>query len=564
MLWASQAARAAMLTAAAATLILWQTWAGAGIALSQEAPDPSCETILEAGEDIYEEAGPGTCSLVHYHMENEGETQVSVTVQSNSASLVLKDSEQRVRQRSNGTNPQSNATVPPGTAKLEFRPNGEPFVIEIRRWRVAAAGTINIHTGKPEPTAGDEVEVTLRVENPKDNVRAVATAWLELPPGLSVARTSAGHWADPRCATYCEARFTLEPGQRAQASAWVLAGEAGEREVRAGSVWTGDTPGSHRESMERTLVLAVREPPESEPKMTLHASRTQVREGENLSLTLTIANGPDKPPMEAVAVLELPEGTSITATGFADSCAGQCQSVHRVPPGGQRTVAIDMVANDPGEFAIRGDLAWSFPGHPEEKPGRNREYLVLNVDRPLQPQAEGRLRPNGPVRMEHGGVPGMVYAGAAGGMLLVALSMLVILLKRAMGKRATWKIRAVGTPHDPKVRSVAAIPVIAGVALVLSSVFAQPEGASAWDGLVQALPGAAVMGGMAMVYRFLDLRAAVVVSAAVTCWCIAHMAGQGGGDGTAAIWSATLLLTFMVVAAAICRVRQALTQNRPT
>ena len=139
-------------------------------------------------------------------------------------------------------------------------------------------------------------------------------------------------------------------------------------------------------------------------------------------------------------------------------------------------------------------------------------------------------------------------------MVLAALAATIL---RARRRGTELRPQRNETP-DPRVRSVAAVPVIAAVALVLSQAFSQPEGAGAGAALAQALPGMAIIAGVGAAYRFLDLRTAIGLAAVITCWSLAYMIGRGGGDPGAALVNALMMLVLIAGAVGISQAAKAL------
>ena len=378
----------------AAVLILAAavTWALAGgVAWAQGTEPLKCDAEIAPGSAAHTDAGMGHCSQRTWRLNLEQDTLLEAEARGNIPRLSVRPRGSHIAKASDSGNyPELIAELPAGEHLVELETNGEPFVVVMNLYPVPEAGELELRSSAANPTAGDELKLTLSLENHPQNEEVDVRVWLELPSGTEMARPEGPRWADPECASYCEARFTLSPGERARAEAWVLTRQAGAAEFRAGSVWAGAGGKTRREGRTQTLGIDTLPPPEAEAHMALHASRTQVRAGENFNMRLTIANGADKPEMEALAILKLPEGTSITASGFADSCAGQCSALHRVPPGGQRTISIDVTANQPGQFAVLGELAWSFPSDPRRGTGPGTG--VHSAERGTRPPAAERTR----------------------------------------------------------------------------------------------------------------------------------------------------------------------------
>jgi hypothetical protein len=88
--------------------------------------------------------------------------------------------------------------------------------------------------------------------------------------------------------------------------------------------------------------------------------------GDDVPATLSIANSIAKPEMTVRLILKVPSGMSVSGSLFAEACAGQCLAVVKVGTGELRNIALNLRANQPGQFQMTGDLEWLFSDQPQQ------------------------------------------------------------------------------------------------------------------------------------------------------------------------------------------------------
>ena len=106
--------------------------------------------------------------------------------------------------------------------------------------------------------------------------------------------------------------------------------------------------------------------------------------GEEVPAVLSIANSIAKPEMTVRLILKVPSGMSVSGSVFTQACAGQCLAVVQVATGQLRNISLKLLANQPGQFDVTGDLEWFFADQPSNVL-RKTEVLSVQVSPRLQP-----------------------------------------------------------------------------------------------------------------------------------------------------------------------------------
>ncbi len=94
--------------------------------------------------------------------------------------------------------------------------------------------------------------------------------------------------------------------------------------------------------------------------VSLRSDVTTAKVGQEFSLTLSVVNLISNPNMTLQVVLQPPSGMSIVSSEFAQTGVGQYTGVFHVKPGGAKAIKIEVVPNNPGNFTIKGIIAYYF------------------------------------------------------------------------------------------------------------------------------------------------------------------------------------------------------------
>ena len=234
----------------------------------------------------------------------------------------------------------------------------------------AGRGTVRTHLSAERPQAGEDVRITVELSNPAGNPQMLASVRLRAPDGTN--------WSDRRCPVTCEATTPVGTGTNRTVEFALTVNDPGPKTVDGSTTWTTGAG----ETAEDPLLLQMDvQAPTDDTSVELHASEARVQVGGNLAAHLSVINNHPSESMEVTMALKPPEGTSVTATHNAESCAGECKATYTAGPGEQRTMTVMLAANDAGEFVLGGSARWQYPGTASGA-GSTNKYLVLNIDRP--------------------------------------------------------------------------------------------------------------------------------------------------------------------------------------
>ncbi len=116
------------------------------------------------------------------------------------------------------------------------------------------------------------------------------------------------------------------------------------------------------ENFEKVVYLKVSRSAEKAGKVvvSLRSDVTKAKVGQEFSLTLSVVNLISNPNMTLQVVLQPPSGMSIVSSEFAQTGVGQYTGVFHVKPGGAKAIKIEVIPNNPGNFTIRGIIAYYF------------------------------------------------------------------------------------------------------------------------------------------------------------------------------------------------------------
>ena len=250
-------------------------------------------------------------------------------------------------------------------------------------------GDARLHTTRSTMEAGKSTIITLAATNPKDNPVVTATVSLKIPDGATVAQQSGSGWASEHCKVQCTAEIRLEPGHsNEENSVEVTAETHGSYTVGANVAWT--TEGNHdvqETTAEQTLTVTARDQSAVTSPVNLHATVTEAVEGEPINVTLSMINSIANEAMTAQAILEVPPGLSVSSAEFAKACTPRCNVSHTLNPGENKAIIINVIANEPGEFSLKGKMEWYYGNSAGDRGKDEQEITLTAKKRPATPVA---------------------------------------------------------------------------------------------------------------------------------------------------------------------------------
>ena len=254
------------------------------------------------------------------------------------------------------------------------------------------------YTPVPTPTA---VPTPTPVVNPKVNFTAVRK---EVPFGepIKLILTLTGHPREWRAldlilnapdgvtftlSKHCTARnlchygkvFSEGGGPPQTLEIEATASEPGEFTFKVDATWyddQSDDSNPFKQEPETTVTVL---PPKA-PFVDLHASKTQVKVGEPVVLTLTAQNFNARQVMTLNLSLPVPDGWSIQQTDLAEACSGgQCFYSKKLGHSDRPTyIGIIVVPNEPGEVDDVAKIEWFYGDGLND--GEKEVPLKLTVD----------------------------------------------------------------------------------------------------------------------------------------------------------------------------------------
>ena len=250
-------------------------------------------------------------------------------------------------------------------------------------------GDVRLHTTRSAMEAGKSTRITIAATNPKDNPAAMATVSLKIPDGATVTQQSGNGWASEHCKVQCTAEIRLEPGHsNEENSVEVTAETHGSYVIGATVAWTTEgNPGVLETRAEQTLTVTARDQSAVISPVNLHATVTEAVEGEPINVTLSMINSIANEAMTAQAILEVPPGLSVSSAEFAEACTPRCNVSHTLNPGENKAIIINVVANESGEFSLKGKMEWYYGSSAGDR-GRDEQEITLTArERPPEPVA---------------------------------------------------------------------------------------------------------------------------------------------------------------------------------
>ena len=247
---------------------------------------------------------------------------------------------------------------------------------------------ISFHASQTSVATGEPVALTLSAANSIIRPEMTLLLVLQFPSGMVVT----GEGLGDGCSVQCAATYKLSPGENRDFRLTAVSGQPGEFRIDSRMEWYFGENRDNYGAQSDSLTLNVADRVASDVPVNLHATRTEVTLGEPIVLNLTAANPITNPDVTLQLVLKAPSGWSVSGAGFAQSCTGQCIATYQMSPGEQQSININMLPNQPGAFAVTGDLTWYF-GEDRETAGNKSVSLDLNVTPPPAPTATPRPTP---------------------------------------------------------------------------------------------------------------------------------------------------------------------------
>ncbi len=220
------------------------------------------------------------------------------------------------------------------------------------------------------------------------------TVSLKIPDNATVTRQAGNGWASEHCNVQCTAEIRLEPGtSNEENSVEVTAETHGIYTIGATATWTTEgNPTVQETTAEQTLTVTARDENKVLSPVNLHAAVTEVVEGEPVHVTLSMINPIANEAMTAQAILEVPPGISISSAEFAESCAARCSVTHTLSPGEDRAIIVTLVANQPGEFSLKGKMEWYYGNSAGDKGQDEQEITLTAKERPAATLEAGQVQ----------------------------------------------------------------------------------------------------------------------------------------------------------------------------
>lgn len=250
-------------------------------------------------------------------------------------------------------------------------------------------GDVKLRTDLRDLVIGQENRLYLIVENSQDNPQSAVTATLEVENGLIIRKTFGDNWVHGEFCTYkCDAKFQLGPGATNPETYLILSPrQEGKFEVKVDTQW--EVVGNSTPKINSTSTnFDVADKIVDKSVVHLYANRTEMAVGENSIINLDVVNaGINQNKMIADVILAMPDGLSISGTGFADSCTSICTAHYEINPGEPEYLILTVIPNEVGEFTIKSKMDWRFEGDPT--PYGGEDTVILTV-RPRNSSASER------------------------------------------------------------------------------------------------------------------------------------------------------------------------------
>ena len=291
------------------------------------------------------------------------------------------------------------------------------------------AGEMRLHTSRDTLEAGKSTILTVAITNPKDNPMVTATVSVKIPDGARVATTQGTGWGTGSCTVECTAEIQMQAGTSSEENAIEMTAETdGVYVVTATAAWT--TEGNSeviKTTAEQALTVTARDKSAATSPVALHATTTTGVEGEPIDVTLSMLNSIINETMTAMAIIEVPPGMSVSSSVISGACIARCNIQEILEPGANKGIILNVTANEPGEFVLKGKMEW-FYGDKGGDRGKGEQEIILTIaERPTpmpdtsQPQYAQPAQPAAQPTSSNGGgwnlssiIAGIVIFGIGG------------------------------------------------------------------------------------------------------------------------------------------------------
>ena len=115
--------------------------------------------------------------------------------------------------------------------------------------------------------------------------------------------------------------------------------------------------------------------------MDIHADKTRVRQGEPVTLNLSVVNDINKGALTVQLIVKTPSGWT-WKSGISDNCTGLCSITDVVPTGLRRRIEVTITPNQTGEFIVPATLKWSYPNEKPEQKDLSIPVAVFDLSDP--------------------------------------------------------------------------------------------------------------------------------------------------------------------------------------
>ena len=369
-----------------------------------------------------------------------------------------------------------NPTVPPGTTR-QPTPTPKPTT-------PIGQPTVNFHASQTEVLVGEPVVLTLSVANSIIKPEMTLQLVLQLPSGLLV---SGDGGIGEECSVQCVGIYTVPTGENKYFLLTAVANQPGSFDIEGRMEWFfgGDPETTHDGDAEK-LRLNVLQPqlsptptptptptPEptlpphvGQPTVNLHATQTEVKLGDPVKLQLSVVNSIAKPEMTLKLILQVPSGWSMSGSGFAESCTGQCTAIYDVASGDQESIELEMQPNQAGSFTVEAQMEWWFENDTATLDGK-AVSLPLNVVPLVEPTSPPPALAPTPTfsfpESNDGGCNSIGGSGGAGSLVLLGLLILPVvglMARPLMSRPALPRVARAGlAPLDLLARTVLVWPM---------------------------------------------------------------------------------------------------------
>ena len=232
---------------------------------------------------------------------------------------------------------------------------------------------VNFTSTRTEVPFGEPIKLTLTLVGHPRSWRAL-NLHLTAPDGVIL---SGSEYCKPNL---CQYKEQFHPGDSPHTIEFeAAASEPGVLIFNGEALWFDDES-EDSDPFKHSFATTVTVLPPKAPFVDLHTSKTQVKVGEPVVLTLTAQNFNARQFMTLNLSLPVPDGWSIQQTDFARACSGgQCFYSKKLGHSDRPTyIGIIVVPNEPGEVDDVAKIEWFYGDGLDD--GEKEVPLKLTVD----------------------------------------------------------------------------------------------------------------------------------------------------------------------------------------